>query len=69
MEDMKKLKSLVEHWKFHNVEHAETYLKWSEKVSNHEALSKVLQQVSVESIKVNDLLKEAVALIEKALKE
>jgi hypothetical protein len=31
MDDLQKLKHLIEHWKEHNEEHAQTYLEWSKK--------------------------------------
>lgn len=33
MEDMHKLKHLIEHWAEHNDEHAESYLNWAEKAA------------------------------------
>ena len=51
----------------HNIEHADAYLLWSEKVSDHETLSQTLVNISTESIKVNDLLNEAITQINNEL--
>ena len=33
MNDIEKLGKLFQHWKEHNMEHAETYMKWAEKTA------------------------------------
>ncbi len=48
MDEMEKLKRLIEHWIEHNAEHEKTYMEWSAKAlgaGNHE-LSEALRDIA-----------------------
>jgi len=63
--EFEKLKKLLHHWIEHNDEHAEAYLDWSKKASSlgNKELSRILEKISVESKKLNDLFIEAIKAI------
>jgi hypothetical protein len=65
MNELEKLKKLLHHWIEHNDEHAETYLDWSKKASSlgNKELSSILEKISVESKKLNELFIEAIKAI------
>ncbi len=65
MDDLEKLKHLIEHWAEHNDEHAKTYLEWSERIgeTGKKELSGVLREISEETIKLGELFKKAGNLI------
>jgi len=61
MNDIEKLRHLLEHWAEHNSEHADTYAEWSKKA---EALGKpelagILKEIAYETMKINKLLEKA----------
>lgn len=61
MDDLSKLRHLLEHWKEHNDEHAETYRQWAEKAAalGNKELSDVLGKLYHEAKKLNGLFEEA----------
>jgi hypothetical protein len=64
MNEREKLKHLLHHWIEHNHEHAEIYGEWAEKASaagNHE-LSKILGRLHHETLKLNELIEEAIKI-------
>lgn len=62
MNELEKLKKLLEHWKEHNQEHARVYGEWAEKALGfgREDLSEILHTLSTETKKLNSLFEEAV---------
>lgn len=64
MNDTEKLKHLLEHWAEHNAEHAQTYLEWSKKADSlgKQELSKVLGELSENTLKLDGLFKKALGL-------
>ncbi|MBF0538827.1 MAG: hypothetical protein HQL03_11320 [Nitrospirae bacterium] len=69
MTNLERLQSLLIHWKHHNIEHASDYQGWSETMSEegHVELSEVMQTISQESLRVNELFDKALRLLEKKL--
>lgn len=65
MDDLGKLKHLVEHWVEHNSGHAESYLEWSKKAEllGKEEISGILRELAEGTIKLNNLLKKASDLL------
>ncbi len=65
MDDLGKLKHLVEHWVEHNSGHAESYLEWSKKAGllGKDEIAAVLKELAEDTIKLNELLKKASALL------
>jgi cobalt/nickel transport system ATP-binding protein len=61
MDDMSKLKHLIEHWEEHNTEHAETYIEWAKKAgaSGKKELSGILNEIADETRKISRLLEKA----------
>lgn len=59
--DVEKLMKLMEHWKTHNLEHAETYKLWAEKMKilGRDDLSKVIYEIHQYALKINDLFENA----------
>lgn len=51
-EELKKLLILIEHWKEHNIEHAETYIEWSEKIGERN-ISEMLRQIATATTDIN----------------
>jgi len=71
MEELKKLETLLKHWLEHNNEHAETYLKWAERLQGTEfretlsperadELSEVFKQLWTRTKALNDLFEIAI---------
>ncbi len=71
MKELKKLETLLKHWLEHNNEHAETYLKWAEKVKASEIrdvlgperageLSEIFKQLWTRTRDLNDLFEMAI---------
>jgi hypothetical protein len=62
MDELKKIKRLLNHWMEHNDEHAEIYRSWAEKASSlgKEELSETLKRLYRETKKLNSLFKEAI---------
>ena len=68
MDDMSKLKHLLEHWAEHNEEHAKTYLEWAEKAaaSGDKELSAVLKEIAENTKRMDGLFEKAKkAIVEK----
>ncbi len=61
MEELDKLRHLLEHWIEHNEEHVKTYLQWAERADAHkqEELAEVLRQIASETKKLEELFKKA----------
>ncbi len=66
MDDLKKLKHLLRHWKEHNDEHAETYRQWAEKASaiGKSELSKALGNLYYETKRLNTLFDDVLKATE-----
>ena len=64
VEDLSKLKHLIEHWAEHNEEHAESYLSWAEKAADmgKPELEAALRELAGETMRLK-------ALFSLALKE
>ncbi len=71
MEELKKLETLLKHWLEHNNEHAETYLKWAERINTPEVrgilgneradeLLDILKQLRTKTIDLNQFFKKAI---------
>jgi hypothetical protein len=65
MDDLQKLKHLIEHWKEHNEEHAQTYLEWSKKAdgAGKDELAAVLRKLAEETLELEKLFEKAGALL------
>lgn len=65
MDELDKLKVLLEHWIEHNIEHAREYKRWAEKaeVSNRKDLAKVLDRLSIEAGRLNSIFEEALSIL------
>ncbi|MDO8785055.1 MAG: hypothetical protein Q7J12_02445 [Syntrophales bacterium] len=61
MNELEKLKVLLQHWMEHNTEHADNYKVWAGKASSlgNEELSKTLLRLYEETRKLNELFEEA----------
>lgn len=61
MDELKKLKKLLNYWMEHNDEHAEVYRNWAEKASSlgKEELSEILDELYHKTKKLNTLFKKA----------
>lgn len=66
MNELEKLKKLLQHWQEHNDEHAEVYREWAEKLLalDREELSKDLGRLYYETKKVSGLFEEALKKID-----
>jgi cobalt/nickel transport system ATP-binding protein len=64
MDDISKLKHLLEHWAVHNTEHAKTYLDWSTRADalGKTELATLLRQIAEETEKLDELFRKADAL-------
>jgi len=71
VEELKKLEILLKHWLEHNNEHAETYLKWAERIQGSEIrdtlgferadeLSEIFKQLWTRTKALNDLFEIAI---------
>jgi hypothetical protein len=61
MDDISKLKHLLEHWTEHNNAHARSYLDWSKKVDalGKTELAGILRKIAEETGKLEGLFKKA----------
>jgi hypothetical protein len=61
MDDLKKLKHLIEHWVEHNDEHSQAYLEWAGRADDmgKTELSDVLRQIAFETRKMRELFTRA----------
>jgi ABC-type sulfate/molybdate transport systems ATPase subunit len=61
MNDIDKLKHLVEHWAEHNKEHARTYLDWAQRAAalGRTDLSDVLKEIAEEASRIDGLFEKA----------
>ncbi len=61
IEEREKLWKLLEHWKIHNVEHAESYKLWAQKMDilGEKELSKILYEIYNLSLKIGELFDKA----------
>lgn len=66
MNDLEKLKHLLNHWMEHNEEHAKTYLEWAKKaeVSGNQELMQMLNKIAGDTKKMEVLFKKAKALLD-----
>lgn len=67
MDDMSKLKHLIDHWAEHNEEHVKTYLEWAEKAENsgYKELNAVLKEIAENTKNIDSLFKKAKQIIKK----
>ncbi|MFZ3135767.1 MAG: hypothetical protein WA126_00075 [Thermodesulfovibrionales bacterium] len=65
MEQLKKLKRLLNYWREHNNEHAKIYMDWAVKVSSagNEELSRMLVRLYMEQKRLNRRFEEAKRMI------
>ena len=65
MEQLKKLKRLLNYWMEHNNEHAQIYMDWAQKVSStgNEELSRTLVRLYMEQKRLNRRVEEAKRMI------
>lgn len=61
MEEITKIRNLIEYWMKHNEDHAESYMKWAAKAANagNEDLSRILVKLYLESRRLNRLFDSA----------
>jgi hypothetical protein len=66
MNDLEKLKHLLDHWLEHNEEHAKTYLEWANKAgaSGNQELMEMLNKIAEDTKKIEVLFKKAKALLD-----
>ena len=57
MEEVKKLKVLVKHWRDHNSDHADTYDSWAQKmrIAGNDEAEKILKEISVRTKELTSL--------------
>lgn len=67
MDDMAKLKHLLEHWAEHNNEHAKTYLECAEKAvaSSDKELSAILKEIAENTKSMDGLFEKAKKAVRK----
>lgn len=65
MEELERLKIMLEHWLEHNREHAQTYKEWAEKAEamGLNDIATVLINLSLETGRLENLFMEALSLI------
>ncbi len=65
MNDLDKLKHLIEHWKEHNKEHARTYREWAGKAASlgKNDLAGVLGEIAAETSRIDELFIKADGLL------
>jgi hypothetical protein len=65
MDDLQKLRHLIEHWKEHNEEHAQTYLEWSKKAdgAGKGELAAVLRKLAEGTLELGKFFEKAGALL------
>jgi ferritin len=61
MEEVTKIRQLIEHWMQHNNYHAKSYMEWAVKTADagNENLSKILIRIALESKRMNRLFESA----------
>ena len=61
MDDINKLKHLIEHWLEHNEEHAATYIDWAAKAKGLDKpeLEAILKEIAGETKRMDNLFKLA----------
>jgi len=61
MEEITKIRHLIEYWMKHNEDHAESYMEWAAKAENagNEDLSRILVRLYLESKRMNRLFESA----------
>ncbi len=65
MNELEKLRHLLEHWIEHNDAHVQTYTEWADKADSmgkHE-LSLIIKDIADNSKKLDELFKKAIAII------
>lgn len=67
MDDIAKLKHLVEHWAEHNAGHSETYAEWAQRAeaAGREDISTILKELAKAALELNELLSRAAELLAK----
>jgi hypothetical protein len=67
MNDLEKLKHLIDHWIEHNNAHVKTYSEWALKAESlgEKGLSGVLMKIAGESRKLEGLFQEALISLKK----
>ncbi|MFN3480644.1 MAG: hypothetical protein ACK415_09690 [Thermodesulfovibrionales bacterium] len=65
MDELERLKVLIEHWTEHNREHAQTYKEWAEKAEamGRKDIATVLNSLSHEAGRLENLFIEALSLV------
>jgi hypothetical protein len=65
MDDFQKLKHLIEHWKEHNEEHAQTYIEWSKRAdaADRGEVAALLRELAEETLKMTTLFEKAGGLL------
>lgn len=61
MEEIQKIRKLIEYCMKHNEDYAESYMDWASKAANagNENLSRILIKLSLESRRINRLFEQA----------
>ncbi len=61
MDELQKLRHLIEHWEDHNAGHAETYLEWSRKADamGKKDLAAILIELSERTRQLKELFNKA----------
>lgn len=67
MDEIKKLKILLNHWIEHNDEHAKAYQDWAKKamILGNEEVSKIFEILYYETEKMNRLIEKAMEKLDK----
>ncbi len=69
MEELERLKRLLEHWIEHNREHARNYMDWAKRIEDLNPLSgdlsRILKDLSSETERLEGLLKKALEELER----
>lgn len=65
MDDLERLKVMLEHWLEHNREHVQTYKEWAERADamGRKDIARVLSDISLESERVENLFIEALSMV------
>lgn len=65
-DDFQKIHKLLEHWKTHNIEHAENYRAWANKMENlgKTELALLLFEAYKQSLKLNEVFEKALNVAE-----
>lgn len=65
MDDMAKLKHLLEHWAEHNEEHVKTYLEWAEKAEalGDKELYEILKEIAENTKRIEGLFEKAKKMV------